>query len=77
VLDARSPREYDSAHVPGSINVTMVESAVGTRAAWVIDAESEVVALAPSAGDARRLASLLEAVGYRWLRGYLLGGISA
>ena len=34
--------EYDAGHVPGSINVTMVRAAVGTRAAWVVDPESEV-----------------------------------
>jgi hydroxyacylglutathione hydrolase len=77
LIDGRSPREYDAVHVAGSINVTMVKSAVGTRAAWVVTLESDVVVLAASDGDARRMARLLEAVGFRRLRGYLAGGIAA
>jgi hydroxyacylglutathione hydrolase len=77
VIDGRSPREFDAAHVPGSINDSMVETAVGTRAAWVVDPETEVVTLAASDQDARRLARLLEAAGFRALRGYAAGGIAA
>ncbi len=77
LVDGREPREYDAAHVPGSINVTMVRAAVGTRAAWVVDPESAVVVLGPTDADARRLGRLLEAVGFRDLRGFLAGGIAA
>jgi hydroxyacylglutathione hydrolase len=63
LVDGREPREYDSAHVPGSINVTMVRAAVGTRAAWVVDPESAVVVVGPADADARRLGSVLEPVG--------------
>jgi glyoxylase-like metal-dependent hydrolase (beta-lactamase superfamily II)/rhodanese-related sulfurtransferase len=77
LVDGREPREYDAVHIPGSINVTMVKAAVGTRAAWVLDPESDVLTTAGSDEDAHRLARLLEAVGFRALRGYLAGGISA
>jgi hydroxyacylglutathione hydrolase len=77
VLDGRSPREFDAAHVPGSINVTMTESAVGTRAAWVLDPEAPLVLVAAGDAEAQRLGRLLEAVGIRELRGYLAGGIAA
>ena len=76
VIDGRDQREFDGAHVPGSINVTMNQSGVGTRAAWVVDPESEVIATAEGDEDARRMARMLEAVGFRHLRGYLAGGIS-
>jgi hydroxyacylglutathione hydrolase len=33
LIDGRDQREFDAAHVPGSINVTMNQSGVGTRAA--------------------------------------------
>jgi hydroxyacylglutathione hydrolase len=36
LIDGRDQREFDAAHVPGSINVTMNQSGVGTRAAWVV-----------------------------------------
>ena len=77
LLDGRDTLAYDGAHIPGSINVTMVRAAVGTRAAWVVDPESEVVVAAETDAEARRLARLLEAVGFRRIAGLLAGGIAA
>ena len=77
LLDGRDTRAYDAAHVPGSVNVTMVRAAVGTRAAWVVDPESEVVVTAETDEEARRLALLLEAVGFRRIAGLLAGGAPA
>jgi hydroxyacylglutathione hydrolase len=77
LVDGRDTRAYDAAHVPGSINVTMVRAAVGTRAAWVVDPESEVVLAAATDGEAQRLGRLLESVGFRRLGGILAGGIEA
>ena len=77
LVDGREPRAFDGDHVPGSINVTMSKAAVGTRAAWVIDPESEVLLAAGSDEEAVRLGRLLEAVGFRTLGGYLVGGMSA
>ena len=77
LLDGRDTRAFDAEHVPGSINVTMVRAAVGTRAAWVVDPESEVVVAAETDDAARRLVLLLEAVGFRRITGLLAGGIAA
>ncbi|MGB3683449.1 MAG: rhodanese-like domain-containing protein [Rubrobacteraceae bacterium] len=77
LIDGRDQREFDGAHVPGSINVTMNQSGVGTRAAWVVDPESEVITTAGGDEDARRMVRLLEAVGFRHVRGYLSGGVNA
>jgi hydroxyacylglutathione hydrolase len=77
VFDGRSPREFDSAHIGGSINVTMVKAAVGTRAAWVVEPDAAVVAVAASDVDALHLVRLLEAVGFRNISGSLAGGIAA
>jgi hydroxyacylglutathione hydrolase len=77
LLDSRAPREFDAGHVAGAINVTMVRAAVGTRAAWVVDPESDVVVTAASDEEARRMARLLEAVGFRRIRGLLSGGVVA
>ncbi len=77
LIDGRAPRDYDADHVPGSINVTMTRAAVGTRAAWVVDPEAEVVVTAGSDEDARRLGRRLEAVGFRNLAGHLAGGTPA
>lgn len=77
LIDGRAPREFDAVHVPGSLNVSMVNAAVGTRAAWVVDPEADVVVGAAGDDEARRLVRMLEAVGFRNLRGYLAGGIAA
>jgi hydroxyacylglutathione hydrolase len=77
LIDGRSPREFDAAHVPGSINVTMIRSAVGTRAAWIVDPESDVLVAAGSDEESARMGRLLEAVGFRQLRGLLAGGVAA
>jgi hydroxyacylglutathione hydrolase len=77
LLDGRDTLAYDGAHVPGSINVTLVRAAVGTRAAWVVDPESEVLVTAETDAEAAPMALLLEAVGFRRISGLLAGGISA
>jgi hydroxyacylglutathione hydrolase len=77
LLDGREPREWDAMHVPGSICITTTESAVGTRAAWVVDPETPVVVTAAGDAEALRMARLLEAVGFQNLRGYLAGGVAA
>ena len=65
LLDGREPREYAAGHVPGSLNVTMVNAAVGTRAAWVVDPETEVIVTAAERRRRERMARMLEAVGFR------------
>jgi hydroxyacylglutathione hydrolase len=77
LLDGRPPREFDAQHVPGSVNVTMTRSAVGTRAAWIVDPESDVVVTAETDPESQRMGRLLEAVGFRRLTGYLAGGVTA
>jgi glyoxylase-like metal-dependent hydrolase (beta-lactamase superfamily II)/rhodanese-related sulfurtransferase len=77
LVDGRDPREFDAAHIPGSLNVTMVRAAVGTRAAWVVDPESQVVVTASGDEDSLRLGRMLEAVGFRRLAGRVAGGVAA
>jgi hydroxyacylglutathione hydrolase len=77
LVDGRDPREFDAVHVPGAISVTQAHTGVGTRAAWVLEPEADVVVLAASDGDARMLARYLEAVGFSSLRGFVAGGIAA
>ncbi len=77
LLDGREPREFAAGHVPRSLSVPMVNAAVGTRAAWVVDPETAVVVTAEDDADAGRMARMLEAVGFRALLGYLADGIPA
>ena len=59
VIDGRDQREFDSAHIPGSVNVTMNQSGVGTRAAWVLDPETEVIVTSEGDEYAQRVIRLL------------------
>jgi hydroxyacylglutathione hydrolase len=77
LIDGRDQREFDAAHVPGSINVTVNQSGVGTRAAWVVDPESEIIVAAEGDEEARSMVRMLEAVGFRDIRGFLGGGLNA
>ena len=53
LLDGRPTRDFDAEHVPGSVNVTMTRSSVGTRAAWIADPEADVLLNAASEDEAR------------------------
>lgn len=75
LIDGRAPGDFLGAHVPRSLNVTIVRATVGTRAAAVADPEAPVVVTAASEKDARRVATRLQAVGFRDVRGLLAGGI--
>ncbi|MDP9458217.1 MAG: rhodanese-like domain-containing protein [Actinomycetota bacterium] len=77
LIDGHDQREFDAAHVPGSINVTTNQTGVGTRAAWMVDPESEVIVAADGDEEAKAMARMLEAVGFRRIRGYLAGGMAA
>jgi hydroxyacylglutathione hydrolase len=77
LVDGRSTREFDGGHVPRSVNVAMDHAAVGTRAAWVIDPDAEVIVTAGTDAEAVRLARLLEAVGFGRIGGHLAGGFAA
>jgi hydroxyacylglutathione hydrolase len=77
LVDGREPREFDAVHVLGSLSVTQAHSGVGTRAAWVVEPDADVVVLAASDADARTLAGSLEAIGFRSLKGFVAGGIGA
>jgi hydroxyacylglutathione hydrolase len=77
LVDGRAPEEWAAAHVPGSVNATMVRAAVGSRAAAAADPDEPVVVLAASDGDALAMARRLEAVGFRQVLGILAGGVEA
>jgi hydroxyacylglutathione hydrolase len=77
LVDARSPREFDAVHVPGSISVTATESGLGTRAAWVLEPETEIVVVAATDEEAHVVARNLEAIAFERVCGFLTGGIAA
>jgi hydroxyacylglutathione hydrolase len=77
LVDVRTDLQFDEAHVPGSVCVTMLYAGFGTRLAWIADREQGVVLIGRDDEDARAAARLATAVGIRKLGGYLAGGMTS
>src|SRR5919198_1132470 len=77
LVDVRTDLQFDEAHIPGSICITMLSAGFGTKLAWVANREQEIVLVGRDDRDARRAAGLAVAVGIRNLGGYLAGGMTS
>jgi glyoxylase-like metal-dependent hydrolase (beta-lactamase superfamily II)/rhodanese-related sulfurtransferase len=77
VVDVRTDRQFDDAHLPGTVCVTMLRAGFGTRLGWLIDPEQNVVFVGRDDEDGRRATVLAAAVGVRRVAGYLHGGLTA
>lgn len=75
LVDTRSQTAFGAAFISGAINIGMTPDSVN----WlemVLDAESEIVIIADSAGNARLAADRYRRAGYDNLTGYLADGVS-
>jgi hydroxyacylglutathione hydrolase len=77
LVDVRTDLQFDEAHIPGAICVTMLHAGFGTRLAWIVEHDQEVVLIGRDDEDARGAARLATAVGIRKLGGYLAGGMTS
>jgi glyoxylase-like metal-dependent hydrolase (beta-lactamase superfamily II)/rhodanese-related sulfurtransferase len=77
VLDSRSPEEFDTGHLAGSLNLPIGAPGVGTRAGWALDPDERLVIVARDAADAQEMESALQAVGFVDLAGYTLADVWA
>jgi hydroxyacylglutathione hydrolase len=77
LVDVRTDLQFDEAHIPGSVCITMLSAGFGTKLAWVADREQEVVLIGRDDADAREAARLALAVGIRKLGGFLAGGMTS
>ena len=77
VVDLRSDREYDDAHVPGAIWIPVGRPGFGTKLAWLSRPEQPLVLVGRDDEDGRRAARLAAAVGVRSTAGFLQGGMTA
>ncbi|MDX6645325.1 MAG: hydroxyacylglutathione hydrolase [Miltoncostaeaceae bacterium] len=76
-VDVRHDVQFDDAHVPGALNLSMLRSGFGTKLAWVVDPDAEIVLIGRHDEDCRQAARLAAAVGMRAAGGYLAGGMSS
>jgi hydroxyacylglutathione hydrolase len=77
LVDVRTDLQFDEAHIPGSLSITMLSAGFGTRLSWIADLDQEVVLIGRDDEDARRAARLALAVGIRKLGGFLVGGLTS
>ena len=77
IVDVRTDIQFDEAHIPGAVCITMLRQGFGTKLAWVADREQEIVLAGRDDEDARVAARLATAVGIRRLGGYLAGGMTS
>jgi hydroxyacylglutathione hydrolase len=77
VVDVRTDLQFDDAHIPGAVCITMLHQGFGTRLAWVADREQELVLVGRDDADGRQAAKLATAVGVRRLAGFLSGGMTS
>lgn len=74
LLDARPAEEFEAAHLPGSVNLPLAGTGLGTRAGWVIECEAPIVIVANGVERCAELARRLRAVAIDGVRGILPGG---
>ncbi len=73
VLDGRDPRDFDSGHLLGALNLPLSSPGVGTRAAWSIAPGETIVIAAADRAAAEAMASALQAVGLFDMAGFIVG----
>jgi hydroxyacylglutathione hydrolase len=77
IVDVRTDLQFDDAHIPRAVCITMLRAGFGTKLAWVADREQEIVFVGRDDADGRAAAKLATAVGIRKLGGFLAGGMTS
>jgi hydroxyacylglutathione hydrolase len=77
VVDVRTDRQFDDAHIPGAVCNPAVRAGFGTKLAWVADRDRDVVLVGRNDDDATHAAHLAASVGIRAIGGYLAGGMTS
>ena len=77
LVDVRTDLQFDEAHIPSSVCITMLIAGFGTKLAWIADRGQEIVLIGRDDEDARAAAKLALAVGVRQLGGFLAGGMTS
>ncbi len=73
LVDVRTDLQFDEAHIAGALCIPALQAGFGTRLAWLVERDREIVLVGRDDEDARRAAMLATAVGIRELGGFLAG----
>jgi hydroxyacylglutathione hydrolase len=77
VVDVRTDTQFDEAHVPRAISMTVLRAGFGSKLAWLAEPEQDIVLVGRDDEDARHAARLAAAVGVTRVTGYLAGGMTS
>jgi hydroxyacylglutathione hydrolase len=77
VVDVRTDAQFDEAHVPGAVAITVLRAGFGSKLAWLADREQDVVIVGRDDADALHAARLAAAVGITRVTGFLAGGMTS
>jgi hydroxyacylglutathione hydrolase len=77
VVDVRTALQFDEAHIPGAVAITMLTAGFGSKLAWIAERGQELVFVGRDDADARRAVELAESVGLRQVAGFLAGGMTS
>jgi rhodanese-related sulfurtransferase len=77
VVDVRTELQFDDAHIPGAICITVLRAGFGSRLAWLADHDQPVVVVGRDDDDACGAIALAASVGVTNVAGYLAGGMTS
>jgi hydroxyacylglutathione hydrolase len=77
VVDVRTDLQFDEAHVPGALCITMLRAGFGSKLAWLADPERDIVLVGRDDDDAHHAAQLAASVGVTRIGGALHGGMTS
>jgi hydroxyacylglutathione hydrolase len=77
VADVRTDLQFDEGHIPGAVSITALRAGFGSKLAWLVGADQQVVLVGRDDADARRAAALAESVGVTRIAGFLAGGMTS
>ena len=77
VVDVRTSVQFDDAHIPGAVGITMLTAGFGSRLAWIAERDQELVFVGRDDADGRHAVQLAESVGLRAVGGFLAGGMTS
>jgi hydroxyacylglutathione hydrolase len=76
LVDVRTDVQFDDAHIPGAISISMLGAGFGSKLAWLADPGRELVFIGRDDADGRHAAKLATAIGLHHFAGFLGGGMT-
>jgi hydroxyacylglutathione hydrolase len=77
IVDVRTDTQFDEAHVPGAVSMTVLRAGFGSKLAWLADRDQDIVLVGRDDADASLAARLAAAVGISRVVGFLAGGMTS